>query len=125
MGGDTACLVRIRGNNTANLYPQLSRHELTEAEGDKRGLGVISRDVMSSEPAAGDKRSALDAPDTDNDDGCAEQGEGAGAVGPKPEQAGARNKKLRRDGEVRISDHNRERSMCKQCGGASICEQNR
>jgi hypothetical protein len=31
------------------------------AEGDKRGLDVISRDVMSSEPAAGDKRSALNA----------------------------------------------------------------
>ena len=30
-----------------------------------------------------------------------EQGEGAGAAGPKPEQAGTRNKKLRRDGEVR------------------------
>jgi hypothetical protein len=28
---------------------------------------------MSSEPAAGDKRSALDAPDTDNNDGCAER----------------------------------------------------
>jgi hypothetical protein len=40
---------------------------LTTAEGDKRGLDVISRDVMSSEPAAGDKRSALDAPDTDDD----------------------------------------------------------
>jgi hypothetical protein len=30
----------------------------------------------------------------------AEQGEGAGAAGPKPEQAGTRNKKLRRDGEA-------------------------
>ena len=49
---------------------------------------------MSSRTAAqGDKRSALDAPDTDDDDGCAEQGEGAGAAGPKPEQAerGPRN----------------------------------
>ena len=82
---------------------------LTTAEGDKRGLDVISRDVMSSEPAAGDKRSALDAPDTDDDDGCAEQGEGAGAAGPKPEQAGTRNKKLRRDGEARnLSQQQRE-----------------
>ncbi len=55
---------------------------------------------MSSEPA-GDERSALDAPDTDGD-GCAEQGEGAGAVGPKPEQGGTRNKKLRRDGDAPI-----------------------
>jgi hypothetical protein len=66
---------------------------LTTAEGDKRGLDVISRDVMSSETAAGDKRSAIGAPDTDDDDGCAEQGEGAGAAGLKPEQAGTRNKK--------------------------------
>jgi hypothetical protein len=70
----------------------------TAVEGDKRGLDVFSRVAMSSEPAAGDKRSALDAPDTD--DGCAVQGEGAGAVGPKPEQAGTRNKKLRRGGEA-------------------------
>jgi hypothetical protein len=73
-----------RGNtNTTNLYPQLSRHELAEAtaEGDKRGLHAIRRDVMSVEPAAGDKRSALDAPHTHDDDGCAAQGEGAGAAG--------------------------------------------
>jgi hypothetical protein len=82
---------------------------LTTAEGDKRGLDVISRDVMRSEPAAGDKRSALDAPDTDDDDGCAEQGEGAGAAGPKPEQAGTRNKKVRRDGDARnLSQQQRE-----------------
>jgi hypothetical protein len=56
---------------------------------------------MSSQPAAGDKRSALNAPDTDDDDGCAEQGEGAEAAGPNPEQAGTRNKKLRRNGEAR------------------------
>jgi hypothetical protein len=81
----------------------------TAAEGDKRGLDVISRDVMRSEPAAGDKRSALDAPDTDDDDGCAEQGEGAGAAGPKPEQAGRRNKKVRRDGEAcNLSQQQRE-----------------
>ena len=48
-----------------------------------------------------DKRSALDAPDTDDDDGCTEQGEGAGVEGPKPEQAGTRSKKLRWDGEAR------------------------
>jgi hypothetical protein len=67
-------------------YPGMS--SLTTAEGGKRGLDVISIDVMRSEPAAGDKRSALDAPDTDDDDGCAERGEEAGAAGPKPEQAG-------------------------------------
>ena len=65
------------------------------SQGDKRGLDVISRDVMGSEPAAGDKRSTLDAPDTDDDDGCAEQSDGAGAVEPKPEQSGTRNKNLR------------------------------
>jgi hypothetical protein len=81
-----------------SIYAGMS--SLTAAEGDKRGLDVISRDVMSSEPAAGDKRSALDAPDTDDDDGCAQQGEGAGAAGPKPEQVPTRNKKLRRDGEA-------------------------
>jgi hypothetical protein len=70
------------------------------AQGDKRGLDVISRDVMSSEPAAGDKSSALDTPDTDDDDdGCAEQGEGARAAGHNPEQAATRNKKPRWDGE--------------------------
>ncbi len=64
---------------------------------------------MSSEPAAGDKRSALDAPDTDDDDGCAEQGEEAGTAGPKPEQAGTRNKKRRRAGEARnLSQQQRE-----------------
>ena len=68
---------------------------------DNRGLDVISSDVMSSEPAAGDKRSALDAPDTDDDDGCAEQGEGAGATGPRPEQAGTSKKKHRQDVEAR------------------------
>jgi hypothetical protein len=63
-------------------YPGISSP--TAADGDKRGLDDNSRDALRSEPAAGDKRSALDAPDTDNDDGCAEQGEGAGAAGPKP-----------------------------------------
>jgi hypothetical protein len=88
-------------------YPGMS--SLRTAEGDKRGLYVISRDVMSSEPAAGDKRSALDAPDTDDDDGCAEQGEGAGAAGHKPEQAGTRNKKVRRNGDARnLSQQQRE-----------------
>jgi hypothetical protein len=48
--------------NTANFryagYEGMSSP--TAAKGDKRGLDVISRYVMSSEPAAGDKRSALD-----------------------------------------------------------------
>jgi hypothetical protein len=38
-------------------YPGMS--SLTTTEGDKRGLGVISRDVMNSEPPAGDKDNAL------------------------------------------------------------------
>ncbi len=48
----------------------------------------------------GDKRSALDAPDTSDDDGCAEQGDGTASEGPKPEQGEMRNKKRRRDGEA-------------------------
>ena len=55
----------------------------TEAEGDKRRLDVIRRDVMRSEPVAGDKRSVLDEPDTDDDESCAEQGDGSGASFPK------------------------------------------
>jgi hypothetical protein len=74
---------------------------LTSAEGDKGEQDVINRDVIRSQPAAGDKRSALDAPDIDGDDGCAEEGEGAGAAGPKPKEAVIRNKKVRRDGEAR------------------------
>ena len=43
------------------------------------------------------------------DDGCAEDGEGAGASGPKREQAGTKNKKLRRDGDARnLSQQRRE-----------------
>jgi hypothetical protein len=81
----------------------------TAVEGDKHRLDVIRRDVMRSEPAAGDKCSALDAPDTDDDDGCAEQGDGAGASLPKPHQTWTRNKKLRRDGEARnLSQQQRE-----------------
>jgi hypothetical protein len=69
---------------------------VTTTEGDKRGQDVISRDVMGSEPEVGDKRSALDAPDTDDDYGCAEQSDTVGTEGPKSEQSGTRNKKLRR-----------------------------
>ena len=49
-------------------------------------------------------------PDTDDDDGCAEQGEGAGGVpNHKPEQAGTRNKELRRHSEARnLSQQRRE-----------------
>jgi hypothetical protein len=55
---------------------------------------------MSSKPAVGDKRRALDAPDTSDalDDDCAEQGARTAAAGPKPEQGEMRNKKLKRDG---------------------------
>ena len=49
------------------MHQQLRRHEFAgAAEGDTPGLDVISRDVMSSEPAADDKRSALDEPDTES-----------------------------------------------------------
>jgi hypothetical protein len=94
----TACIVRSMLNTSNSSYAGISSP--TTAEGEKRGLDADSRDVMSSEPAAGDKRSALDAPDTDDDDGCAEQGEGPGAAGPKAEQAGTRTKKVRWDGEA-------------------------
>ena len=47
--------------------------------------------------------------DTDDDDDCAEQGEGVGAAGPKPEQVGTRNKTLSRDSEARkLSQQQRE-----------------
>ncbi len=73
----------------------------TAAEGDERRLNERNREIMSSEPAVGDKRSALDAPDTSDDNGCAEQGGGTAAAGPKPEQGEMTNKKLRLDGEAR------------------------
>ena len=47
--------------------------------------------------------------DTDHDDGCGEQGEGAGAVGPKPEQVGTRNKKLRWEATLTICRNRDER----------------
>jgi hypothetical protein len=81
----------------------------TTAEGDKRGLDVIRRDVMSSEPTEDDKRNTFDESGTDDDDGCVDQDEGDGAAGPKPVQVGTRNKKLRRDGEARnLSQQQRE-----------------
>jgi hypothetical protein len=87
-------------------YPGMS--SLSTVEGDNRGLDVMSRDMMRSEPSAGDKRSALDATDTDDDDDCAEQGEGAGAAGPKPERTGT-TKKVRRHGDARnLSQQERE-----------------
>jgi hypothetical protein len=76
----------------------------TTTEDDNLGLDVISRDVISSKPTVVDKRSTLDVSDTDDDDECEEQDsceEGAGVAGPKPEQSGTRDKKVRRDGEVR------------------------
>jgi hypothetical protein len=59
--------------------------------------------MMSSDPIVGDKRSALDAPDTSDDDGSQpERGKEAEAAGPKLGQAERQtNKKLRRDGEAR------------------------
>ena len=50
------------------------------------------RNIVNSELATGDKRSALDAPGTFDDDGCAEQGDGTVAAGPKPEQGEMSNK---------------------------------
>ncbi len=57
---------------------------------------------MSSEPIVGYKRSAPDAPDTDDDDGPQpERGKEAEAAGPKFDQAERqRHKKLRRDAEA-------------------------
>ena len=53
-GHDNVCLVRIRGNTTTvtcnRSYPDTSSR--TVSEGDMRGLDVISKGVMSSEPAA-------------------------------------------------------------------------
>jgi hypothetical protein len=64
---------------------------------------------MSSQPGEGDKLSALHAPDTDDDDGCEEQGKGVGAACPKIDQDGMRKKKLRRDGEaLNLSQQQRE-----------------
>ena len=61
-----------------------------------------SRDMMSSEPIVGYKRSAPDAPDTSDDGSQPERGKEAEAAGPKLDQAERqRNKKLRRDGEAR------------------------
>ena len=48
----------------------------------------IHRDMMSSEPKMGYKRSAPDAPDTSDDDGFQlERGKEAEAAGPKLDQA--------------------------------------
>ena len=71
-------------------YPWLSSPPA--ADGDKRGLDVTSRNIVNSEPTTGDKRSALDAPGTFDDDGCAEQGDGTAAAGSKPEQGEMSNK---------------------------------
>jgi hypothetical protein len=69
-------------------YPWLSSPP--PAGGYKRGLDVTF--TMKSAPATGDKRSALDALGTFDDDGCAEQGDGTAAAGPKPEQGEMSNK---------------------------------
>ena len=50
---------------------------------------------MSSGPAVGDKRSARDALDTDDDDACPGRSKGAGAADQKVEEAEMRSKKLR------------------------------
>jgi hypothetical protein len=73
---------------------------------------------MNSKPAVGDKRSALDAPDTSDalDDDCAEQGARTAAAGPKPEQGEMRNKKLRRTGGARnlLRPEERKTAMIRQ-----------
>ncbi len=85
------------------------------AEGDKRGLDVTSRTIMSSQPAVGDKRSALDAPDTD-DDGCASHWFGTGVEVPAPCSAQPLLKKLRQDGGA----HNLSRPEERKTAMASI-----
>jgi hypothetical protein len=77
--------------------------EFEYCQDSQRNLYPYSRDMMSSEPIVGDKRSAPDAPDTSDDDGSQpERGKEAEAAGPKLDQAERqRTKKLRRDGEAR------------------------
>ena len=64
-------------------------------------LDLVTRGIMSSWPAAGDKRSAPVTPDGSDDDGCQGCGKEAGAAGAQLGRAEMRNKKLRRDGEAR------------------------
>ena len=80
----TAYIARVR----ASPVPLM----LLNAVGDD--VDANSNEIVSLEPAVGDKRRALDEPDTDDDDRCAEQFEGAGAPESKPEQDEMRNKKL-------------------------------
>ncbi len=68
---------------------------------DQSSLDLVTRYIMSSGPAVGNKRSAPNAPDTSDGDGCQGRGKEAGTAGPQLEQAEMRNKKLRRDGEAR------------------------
>jgi hypothetical protein len=80
----TAYIARMR----ASPVPLM----LLNAVGDD--VDANANEIVSLEPAVGDKRRALDEPDTDDDDRCAEQFEGAGAPESKPEQDEMRNKKL-------------------------------
>ena len=68
---------------------------------DQSSLDLVTRDIMRSGPTVGNKRSAPNAPDTSDDDGCQGRAKEARAAGPQLEQAEMRNKKLRRDGEAR------------------------
>ena len=81
---------------------------LTTVEVDKRELDLISRDVMSSEPAVGDKPNSLDVSDTDDEDGCVEQVGGTGAGGDTVKNGRAK------------CPHNHQRNQWKQCGGSVI-----
>ena len=52
-----------------NLCEPLSMDQLADGGGGQQeGTAERSREIMSWRPAVGDKRSALDAPDTDDDD---------------------------------------------------------
>ena len=107
------------------IYPGMS--SLTTAKGNKRGLDVISRDVMRSERAAGDKCSALDASDTDDDDGCAGQGEGAGAARRVPTLHKEQVQGLRRIRHLPAQPHQDSGAAARMAGRrrTSACEHRR
>ena len=80
-------------------------------DGTNSPVHLFTRNMMSSEPIVGNKRSAPDAPVTSDDDGSqSERGKEAEASGPKLDQAERqRNKKLKPDGEARnLSREERE-----------------
>jgi hypothetical protein len=84
--GDTPPIPKRTGSK-ATTKPQAAETAAVKPRKSKIDVCV----VIGSEPAAGDTRRALDAPETNDNDGRAEQGEGAGAAG----QGGRINRLLR------------------------------